>query len=283
MRRSITFNNFYKTKLNSVDMIFLGSSRAYCSFNPRVFNDKLNISSYNLGSSEQSFASSYYILRETLKYQKPKLVIQEVSYSCHNLQLRELKAGVGNFDGFNLKNTELYEKLSRTDRLKYNIKYFNLDRILNNILLNLTGNRIVENIDGFVAWKNRLSDKSVYAIIDSKRGEFKLTEQFYQNMEYFDRIIELCKKEDIKLIFVSAPQINYPLNHKEIQNYFKEFFNMRKCVYYDFTEKTGGGMINFILTNDFLDSEHLNIYGAEKISIFMSKLISENKLLPVSR
>lgn len=270
LRKSTTFRNFIDKK-NNIDLLFIGSSHAHCSFNPDVIKRKLNISSYTLGSGEQSYANSYYVLKEALRYHKPKIVIQEVTYRCYKPQLREIVAGAGNFDKFNLKDTELYPELVMVDRIKYNIKYLHLDLILNSMLINMTGKRSIKNIDGYEAWGNVISPESVSAIMTAKQNKYNIDDQFYRNMKYFDRIIELCRSEGISLIFVSAPELVYPSNHADIQDYFRNYFKMKKSVFYDFTDDK---LVKFIPTRDFKDAGHLNIHGAEKITSLISELIS---------
>ena len=70
-----TYLDFYNLDKNSVDVLFLGSSHAMCTFNPQIIYDTYGITSYNLASEQQSLVVSYYWLREALKYQTPKVVV----------------------------------------------------------------------------------------------------------------------------------------------------------------------------------------------------------------
>ena len=77
-----TFQDFYALEKDSVDVLFFGSSHAVSSLNPQVVYDTYGITSYNLGSEQQSLVVSYYWLREALKYQSPKAVIID-TYMLH--------------------------------------------------------------------------------------------------------------------------------------------------------------------------------------------------------
>ena len=77
-----TFKDFYKLEKNSVDVLFFGSSHAVSSLNPQVIYDTYGITSYNLGSEQQSLVVTYYWLREALKYQSPKAVVID-TYMIH--------------------------------------------------------------------------------------------------------------------------------------------------------------------------------------------------------
>src|SRR5437870_3052083 len=72
------WSEFYQQKKNSIDLLFLGSSHCYRSFNPAIFDEKLGTNSFNMASPSQSPLTSYYVLKEVLKRQSPKIVILEV-------------------------------------------------------------------------------------------------------------------------------------------------------------------------------------------------------------
>ncbi len=59
-----------------VDIVFIGSSHAYRSFDPRVFARE-GLSTFNLGTRAQTPLNSYYLLKEYVGAFRPKLVIFE--------------------------------------------------------------------------------------------------------------------------------------------------------------------------------------------------------------
>lgn len=64
-----------------MDVVFLGSSHGVTSFLPQELYDQYGITSYNLGCEQQGMVTSYYWLREALRYQSPKAVVLEC-YFC---------------------------------------------------------------------------------------------------------------------------------------------------------------------------------------------------------
>lgn len=66
------WNEFYELPKNSLDMVFLGSSHSYCTFDPENFDSVLGTSSYQLGMPLQHMDSTYFTLLEVLNYQKLK-------------------------------------------------------------------------------------------------------------------------------------------------------------------------------------------------------------------
>jgi len=50
----------YKIPKNSIDLLFIGSSHSYCTFNSRLFDHYLKCNSLNLGTDSQSFKITYF-------------------------------------------------------------------------------------------------------------------------------------------------------------------------------------------------------------------------------
>ena len=61
------------------EVIFIGDCEVYANFSPMVMYEKEGIKSYIRGSSQQMIWQSYCILKETLKYEIPKIVVLNVN------------------------------------------------------------------------------------------------------------------------------------------------------------------------------------------------------------
>lgn len=69
---------FYHQEKNSQDVIYLGSSYAYCGISPLRIWEEQGITGYVFaGTGQKTWISTYY-LKEALKYQTPKVVVFEV-------------------------------------------------------------------------------------------------------------------------------------------------------------------------------------------------------------
>ncbi|WP_010182262.1 hypothetical protein [Aquimarina agarilytica] len=64
-------------KINSVDILFLGSSHAYRGFDPRIFTSH-KLKTFNLGSSSQTPVQTLLLLKRYLDHIKPKSIVYEV-------------------------------------------------------------------------------------------------------------------------------------------------------------------------------------------------------------
>lgn len=56
-------NPFYSVEPNTMDVLFFGTSMAYCTFNPAVLWNDQGIASYNLGKQQQGISLTYYTMR----------------------------------------------------------------------------------------------------------------------------------------------------------------------------------------------------------------------------
>lgn len=64
---------------NSIDVLFLGSSYAYCDWNPAVMYAESGLTGYVMGGSEQTPAITYWYLKEALRTQTPSVVVMEAT------------------------------------------------------------------------------------------------------------------------------------------------------------------------------------------------------------
>ena len=71
-------SQYYDEEKNH-EVIFIGDCEVYANFSPMVIYEETGITSYVRGSSQQLLWQSYYILEETLKYEKPKVVVFNVN------------------------------------------------------------------------------------------------------------------------------------------------------------------------------------------------------------
>ena len=68
----------YYDQAGGHDVLFIGDCEVYESIVPAVLWEKYGISSYVRGSAQQLVWQSYYILEESLRYEKPKAVVFNV-------------------------------------------------------------------------------------------------------------------------------------------------------------------------------------------------------------
>lgn len=74
-----TWSAFRAEPEDSLDVIYLGSSYAYCDVDPVEIYDETGLTGYVLAGPEQTLSQTYWYLREAFKTQKPSLAVLEGS------------------------------------------------------------------------------------------------------------------------------------------------------------------------------------------------------------
>lgn len=267
--------SFYHEPKNSLDLIFFGSSHSYATFMPTIIKEETGLNSYNFATQQQPLWISYYYMKESLKYQKPKYFVLEILMTSVDDEYMEEGVNRDAIDKmrFDLNKINAINSSVATidDRISY---YFNLikyhsrwNELGKTDILSLLPNHILPS-KGFT-----YLPKGDVVIEDIDLTNFKeVRELSSKNKNYLNKIIRLAKDNDIELILVKSPA----QNSKEKQAYYNSVEqiareNNVKYLNYNFLYKE----IDLDLNNDFFDYGHLDSDGARKVSLHFSKYLKE--------
>ena len=271
-----TWNDIIEGKVNS-DIVIYGSSRAWVQFNSPMMTDSLHIPTYNLGIDGHNFWLQYLRHRMLLKKnKKPKIIIISVDIfslekrkDLYNLQQflpymlwnREIKSATVDYDGFN--SLDYYLPL---------IRYYGHGNAIQTAICSFSGhlNNPVTRVKGYQG-----QDKSWNTDFDKA----KLTMKKYKakpdpsTLILFERFINECKSQNIKLVFVNAPEYiegqKFVKNRDKVLSIYKKYSKQYDIPFYDYSNDT----ISF-QKKYFYNTNHLNKTGAE---LFTAKLIDTLK------
>ena len=290
------FGEFYELGENTLDLVFVGSSHSYCTFDPELFDTLLGVTSYQLGMPLQHPDSTYYTLLEVLKYHRPSVVVMELYWDMMK-------------DPFNLvQAASLFEVLRDpatvadyienvfplSERVKYSLPFvryqpdffaYRSSLLLKYLEESLGYKKLIEETPGEERYKpggfmyctfNIPEAKYTYANqflnLDGKKWDFAPAQQKYVRL-----IAELCAENDIALVFVTAPVANVSMG------YIKNYGRIHGIVL-DFAAELGVPYIDYnvvntetdLLTNEnFRDDAHLNYSGALIVGEHFAKWLSE--------
>ena len=79
----------YYEEAGNHDVIFIGDCEVYSNFSPIEMYRQQGITAYVRGTSQQLIWQSYYILKETLKYETPKVVVFNVNAMRYDEPVKE--------------------------------------------------------------------------------------------------------------------------------------------------------------------------------------------------
>ena len=281
---TISIRNFYNNNMDNVDVLFLGTSHTYTAINPAVLWEKQGITSYNLGTSAQPIITSYYQLKQALTISSPKVVVLDVFGTTDYIDDLKLKEEYLNINysamplsqnKVELAKKQLLGDLTQKDTLDYILGYpiYHSKYAAGQLkTIDFYG----EMVDSERFYKVDKNDKGFFSNVNTtpitlpKMDITETSELLIDDEEYLKLIVELCNENNIKLVFMIAP---YQASKNEIKR-----FNSVKL----FAEENDIKFINFFEKNivneetDFADTGHLNIYGAEKISVYMARFLKNN-------
>jgi hypothetical protein len=274
-------HSFYELEEDTIDVLFLGSSHGYSAIQPNILWEDQGVTSYVMCSQRQTVATSYYLLKEALNYQQPKVVVLESYYFWYkdkyvkeesDVQLRQAA------DGMRLGRVK-YEMLEDfigdkywRDKLTYYIPFIKYHSRWDELRS--------YDFNSNTYLKGGILDFTVQTVQDlgvpDEAGELPQV-----TLEYLDRIIELCQEKGIELVLYEAPysaesdETGYRNRHK-VTNALEQYLAERDIpfLYY---QKTNAAGIDY--EQDFRDYSHLNTKGAAKITHHLGQyLVQEYQL-----
>jgi len=288
----VKWEEFYELPTNTLDLIFLGSSYSYRSYDPEVFDNTLKVNSFNMGSPLQKPVESYYVLKEALKYQKPSLVVMDINWGVFNKD-KYFNTKLWNFDNMRFSTNKIGFLLNVFDVDQYFYALFKTMRYhqdTDELVKEMLGMEIKNSIDmesylknykgkGFIIDNGIVNVGSIENIFKGYNKNPKKYQWNEKQLKYLDKIVKLCKKENIELVFVTAP---LSPAYFELYDAYWYDYEYIKATANDLAEKYGVAYLDYnsinieegLVTNeDFSDSNHLNYNGAQKISQHLANFL----------
>lgn len=242
---------------DTLDVLVLGDSLASFNVSPMELWKKQGIPSYVVGQSGQTAAETYYLLRQTLKTQSPKVLVLET-----NLFFR-------------------YEDVfSETENCLAQMMYDRFPALrFHDIWKSYAGEKKPDKYKYYKGFEIR-KKVNPYAIDDYMKKTDESEKIYGLVRHYLEKIVNTCEEQKIELLLVSAPSpLNY--NYKK-HNAIQTFADEHRLSYVDFNLKETGLSIDW--TADTMDNgDHLNDQGAAKFSEYLADYLKEQYHLPDRR
>ena len=266
-------NAYYKEDKDH-EVIFLGDCEVYANISPLVLFENYGITGYVRGNSSQDIWQSYYLLKETLKYEKPKLVVFNVSSmktaspdseAYNRLMIDNMKWSKEKIDLINASMTKEESILSYIfPILRYHSR---ISELTMEDFKYLFKNK-VNTYNGFLINQNIKPADSLPAKRELATYEFS-----QKNYEYLDEIYSLCKENNITLILMKAPSL-YPYWYQEYDEQIKKYAEEKNIDYYNFIDVINDIGIDYN-TDTYDGGLHLNLNGATKLSKYFGRILKE--------
>ncbi len=267
-------DRFADIPAENVDVVFVGSSHQFCSISPEVLYDEYGIESFMLATSAQTMPMSYYAAMEAIELKQPEMIVLEVSYCANDFRTVTPEMSHCFFDGMpncEAKYLAIEDLIEKEERLDFYI------------LLGQYHSRWKElteqdyAITQFTTRGGVYYDTAVYnppiQVIAPEETEPIPTEM----EEYLDKLVLLCKENDVELVLYAAPfntlyddeYETMMLNMRQrMFNYIGGYSKENDLKYYNLFYKIEDIGLNG--ETDWKDRQHLNCYGQEKLTRYMA-------------
>lgn len=256
------------------DVVFVGDCEVYENFSPKVLWEEYGINSYIRGSAQQLIWQSYYLLEDTLRYEKPDVVIFNILSMMYDEPQKEAYNRM-TIDGMKWSMSKVKSiQASMTEREEFLDYVFPILRY-HSRWNELSGEDITYMFDtpnvAFNGYYMRVDVKPAENIPEGKiLADYRFGDNSYY---YLDKMVELCEKEGVELIFVKAPSL-YPYWYPQWEEQIEEYAAEHEIRYINFLENVEETGVDFAV--DTYDAGlHMNLSGAEKITRYLGDVLSE--------
>lgn len=268
-----------------LDLLICGSSEALRGISPEILDQSLGCTSYNLSSPLMPLKTRYFFLKKEIERNPVDTVVLDLSINTLSLDWSKR-----NIEGQCYAVGRLPNPI---DRLKYIITnipydqtmefiYDSMNRGLTSFSALETG-RVSRGSNPCYTSKGfrPLSAKPIAATTPDQYNKSNISTAIVQeNLEYLEKILELCTKKDIDVIIISTPHTESSLlryrSLDDINDTFTAISDKWDFPYYNFNLYRGRHAI-FQDDTDYYDDSHLSTSGAEEMSVLLSETITAHK------
>ncbi|MDR1320552.1 MAG: SGNH/GDSL hydrolase family protein [Gracilibacteraceae bacterium] len=247
------------------DVLFIGDCEVYENFSPITLFEEFGLTSYIRGGPQQLIWQSYYLLEDTLRYEKPDIVVFNVLAMQYGEPQSEAYNRL-NLDGMALSPAKvkavLASMLPEESFWSYFLpllRYHDRWRELAPEDFAFFFQRAAASHNGFMM---RSDVKPVGRIpAGAMLEDYALAPVCF---DYLDRMRELCGASGMELVLIKAPTI-WPHWYPEWDRQIRDYAERYGLLYINFLDNMEN--IGLDLAVDTYDAGlHLNLAGAEKLT-----------------
>lgn len=268
----------YELEENSVELCFLGNSQMVYGVSGMYLLENYGISSYSASTSLQPFFLNLYNLKELQKTQDIKTVVLDMGSIDRNTTDERNRMVLDNAPmSFNkLKAIWEYSQTSDANEIwtyifpimKYHGRWSELSEEDFNYKDTNThvfkGNILSSDIVP-IERERIISDDGEGINPNSKLNGYQV--------KYFRQIVEYCQENDINLVLIKTPKLDWD---KAKMLAVQELADEYGLEYLDFNTEALMQATGISTDTDFKDIDHLNTYGAEKLTSYLAEYLLEH-------
>ncbi|UCC43725.1 MAG: tetratricopeptide repeat protein [Candidatus Zixiibacteriota bacterium] len=257
-----TLQRFREAESRSdVDILFIGSSHSYQSFDPAVLA-RLGLKTFNIGSGSQAPLNTYYLLHQYYARLNPKLVVLEIYPPM--LQLEGLEGFYDLAANREIAGDHLWMCLAMKSpqaintlvaRVMYDLTH-SFDDVEQKVMPNQ------EYREGGYVFSKIIYTRDFFGAVRDVRVEEK-------QVNYLRKIINYVKQHNGDILLVTAPLprkgVAAMTNYAEVSHLLESVAGEHGVNYYDFNRTMSLPTLEY-----FRDYHHLNGNGAKVFSYVLA-------------
>lgn len=257
----VSANGYLAEPEDSIDVVFLGDSLTYSSYSPLDMWEQRGFTGYVSAVGGGRMNTAYQTLRKMLKTQHPKVVVLEAHVAARYTPGNESLLTEAEMLFPIFENHDRWKKLSRSD-LTEPVNYTR-----------------IENEKGFRCNTTiRSTEEDGYMERTGEKSNLNLITRIYLN-----RMVRLCQENGIQLLIAATPSIkNWDYKKHNTMEQFAEENRENGVSFLDMSLLTDEIPIDWE-TDSRDGGDHLNYYGAMKVSSYMSDYLADHYSLPDHR
>ena len=271
---------FYYLPDNSVDLVAIAGSTIWRGVSPDLLYTEYGISATNISCSSQPVFCSYYLLKNFIMKQSPKVIIMDPWALTHKPAEANYRKVIDTLPNNRLKLEAIWEH-SKQETAEPLLSYLFPLAKYNKVWKSLPERTFNTFVGGDDLFSGFLMSHNVTKELKISMGEgTDLAKYDEEELIAFDKIVDLCDQNGIRLILIS--QLNTKITIKD-HNAYQAFADSRGITYIDFNTPEMLEQLNINMDEDIYDATHVNIYGAEKVTHYLGQFITDTSPLPDRR
>ena len=273
---------YYDQENKDYDVLFVGDCEVYENFSPVTLWNEYGINSYIRGTADQYIWQSYYLIEDCLRYSKPHTVVFNV------LSMKQDQPGSEAYNRMSLEGMEW--SMAKVNAIKASMTEDEnfLDYVFPILRYHSRWNELTMDDVKYMFTTKRVSHNGYYMRVDVRPAENVPVGRpladyaFGENAwKYLEMMRELCEENGINLVLIKAPSL-YPYWYEEWDQQIVDYAAEHNLTYINFLDCIEEAGIDF--TTDTYDAGmHMNLAGAEKLSTYFGRILSEEMGVPDRR
>lgn len=269
----------YFNEKKDYDIMFFGTSHAYCSVMPSMLEEK-GITSYILASQKQPLEANYFYIDAALSISHPKVVYLDIFDALSKTETDEATVhSYTDYFPFGLRKirmiTEAVPKEMKLHTLFPLLMYHSRWDELKAEDWHFKYSMYHDDLNGYVKLTGQSPSFSKDKTMKKENLEaIKLASRKFMEdkVATIVKISKLCKKNGVELRLIKTPVYDETVYSENLKE-FSKLCEEKGLDFYDFNgDKDKIGLIE----SDFYDPGHLNEEGAEKFSKFFVEWMGKN-------